>query len=241
VVVPRLSATEAPLEKVLDRVRDISGATVLVNWPALEAAGATKTTPVSFDLSDLTLGKVLAAVLDAASPPNGQLTFYVERNIIRVTSLADADEHLITVSYPVGDLLVPKAVSLSAGTFSTLAGAAPGNAGAAGNTGVAVVGGGGGGGLFQNGNQNNGNNGNNNNNSNTAGANGNTAAVKAEVDANGKAIIDLITGTIRPELWSVNGGKCSARVYETLLIVRAPRSVQDQIGGPKSGARRYGF
>ena len=45
-------------------------------------------------------------------------------------------------------------------------------------------------------------------------------------------LIRLITETIRPEIWTQNGGKASIRIFNGNLIVTAPRSVHEAIAGP---------
>jgi hypothetical protein len=44
-------------------------------------------------------------------------------------------------------------------------------------------------------------------------------------------LIDLITDTIQPDLWAVNGGTASIRFFNGSLVVRAPRSVHEALGG----------
>jgi hypothetical protein len=45
-------------------------------------------------------------------------------------------------------------------------------------------------------------------------------------------IVQLIQETIQPDIWRENGGKASIRYFRDSLIVTAPRSVHEAIGGP---------
>jgi hypothetical protein len=45
-------------------------------------------------------------------------------------------------------------------------------------------------------------------------------------------LVTLVRETIRPEIWKENGGTAAVRYYNGNLIVTAPRSVQEAIGGP---------
>jgi hypothetical protein len=45
-------------------------------------------------------------------------------------------------------------------------------------------------------------------------------------------LVTLIRETIRPEIWKENGGTAAVRYYNGNLIVTAPRSVHEAIGGP---------
>ena len=40
-------------------------------------------------------------------------------------------------------------------------------------------------------------------------------------------IIKLITDTVKPELWQVNGGTATINYFRGMLIVNAPRSVHE--------------
>jgi hypothetical protein len=73
-----------------------------------------------------------------------------------------------------------------------------------------VIGGNNGGGGFGGG----GGNGNNNNNGR---------------EERTEDLIDLITSTIRPDVWDINGGQSSIRVFRGNLVVNAPRSVHAQL------------
>ena len=42
----------------------------------------------------------------------------------------------------------------------------------------------------------------------------------------------MIRETIRPDVWREAGGPASIRYYNGNLIVTAPRSVQEALGGP---------
>lgn len=44
-------------------------------------------------------------------------------------------------------------------------------------------------------------------------------------------LISLIVDTIQPDIWAVNGGVATIRFFNGSLIVRAPRSVHEALGG----------
>ena len=44
-------------------------------------------------------------------------------------------------------------------------------------------------------------------------------------------LIDVIINTIRPDVWQVNGGTAAIRFFNGNLIVTAPRSVHEMLGG----------
>jgi hypothetical protein len=44
-------------------------------------------------------------------------------------------------------------------------------------------------------------------------------------------LIDTITAVIKPDIWQVNGGTAAIRFFNGSLIVTAPRSVHEALGG----------
>lgn len=58
----------------------------------------------------------------------------------------------------------------------------------------------------------------------------------------GQELVDLIKTVIRPNIWTDNGGAATIRYFNGKLIVNAPVSVQEAIGGPVGNAGiRYGM
>lgn len=58
-----------------------------------------------------------------------------------------------------------------------------------------------------------------------------TEKIKSKVER-AEALVTLVRETVRPEIWKENGGNAAVRYYNGNLIVTAPRSVQEAIGGP---------
>jgi hypothetical protein len=128
------------------------------------------------------------------------LTYFIDQNVVEITTRLVADQQLITVVYYVQDLLQPNE------TFNyTVSNIGGGSA--------QVTGGGGGGGSSTLSNNQN-------------GSQGKTSADKAD------ELIKLIETVVRPEIWRDNGGTASMAYLNGNLIITAPRSVQEAIGGP---------
>ncbi len=51
-------------------------------------------------------------------------------------------------------------------------------------------------------------------------------------DAKARELVDLIVETVSPQVWAPNGGKATIKFFNGNLIVTAPRSVHEAIGGP---------
>jgi uncharacterized membrane protein YgcG len=224
-VLPVVNFSNVTLKDAIDFLRDVSGSNIHVNWKAIEAAGITPDTAINVKLRQVSLRKVLGLLLSEASGGVG-LTFYIDDGVIEITTTEIADNTMYTVVYPVQDLLVepppfiePPQFDLSYASSRGSAGGGRGGGGGGGGRGGGGGGGGGGsggqGGLFGQSGQNYGQQ--------------NTPRDK---DAKAKELVELITETVTPSIWVQNGGKATIRFFNGNLIVTAPRSVHEAIGGP---------
>ena len=196
---PSAKLDNVPFADAIDFLRDVAGVNVTVDWKALEGLNISKSTEINLNLHDVSAGKVLSLILSQAGPGD-LLTYYIDQDVIEVTTRAIADQKMITVVYYVMDLLQPN------DTFNyTIQNISGGTAQIAGS------GGGGGSQVLTSNGQNT--------------SQGNTMATKAQ------ALIKLIETVVRPEIWRDNGGPASMEFWNGNLIVTAPRSVQDAIGG----------
>jgi hypothetical protein len=195
---PSAKLDNVPLADAIDFLRDVAGVNVNVDWKALEGLNISRNTEINLNLHDVSAGKVLSLILSQAGPGD-LLTYYIDQDVVEITTRAIADQKMITVVYYVMDLLQPN------DTFNyTIQNISGGTAQVAGS-------GGGGGGQVLTSGQNT--------------SQGNTMATKAQ------ALIKLIETVVRPEIWRDNGGPASLEYWNGNLIVTAPRSVQEAIGG----------
>lgn len=199
-----------PLSVVIDSIRDQTNANIHVNWKALEAADVDKDAQVNLRLRNVPVHKLLDLALEEAGAGTA-LTYYVDQGVIEITTSELADQSMITRVYPVDDLLLEIPDFTDAPDFNITNN----------NTQTSGTGGGGGGGnssqgLF------NGSNGNNNS----------QATQLTTKTQRAQALIDLIEQVIRPEIWQTSGGQATIHYFNGSLIVRAPRSVQEALGGP---------
>jgi hypothetical protein len=206
--IPEIRFTGNSFSDCIDFLTDATGANIVVDWKALEAAKVTKDTPITLRLStSIRLRKVLTLMLDQAGGA-GVLTFYVDQGVLTITSQEQADKELITRLYPIQDLLFQHpdyndAPTLSIQSNNATAGGGGGGGGASGG---GPFGGGGGGSTDTNNTSNN-----------------MTSQQRAD------EIIKLITDTVRPEIWKVNGGNATISFIRGNLVVSAPRSVHEML------------
>ncbi|HEY1629376.1 MAG TPA: hypothetical protein VGF52_05925 [Tepidisphaeraceae bacterium] len=194
---PDVKFDNISLSDAIDFIHDISNVNIHVDWKALEAAGIGKDTTINFRLHSVPMRKVLTTLLSEAGSGN-LLTYYIDQNVLEITTREIADKQLITRVYPVDDLIQDVPDFDQPPNFQLQA---------------SQTGGGGGGGqnLFNN----------QNNNNNTQ----NTRADRAQ------QLIETIQAIIQPEIWSINGGPAAIRFYNGSLVVTAPRSVHEALGG----------
>lgn len=222
---PEVKFDGVALGDALDFLRDVSGINMTVNWKALEAAGVTKDMPVTLRLRNISARKALEMVLDGAAGSD-KLTYDVDEGVVEVTTKELADQRMITKVYPIEDLIMEIPDFTDAPIFDLTSLSNQSNGGGSGGVGGGVGGGGGYGGGGGGGGQSGGLFGNNSNSQSRQQKTGQTKQQRAQ------DLVDLIRSTITPDVWVENGGKAAIRYWSGNLIVTAPRSVHEAIGGP---------
>jgi hypothetical protein len=202
---PELKFDGVGLSDCIDFLRDVSGSNINVNWKALAEASVQKDAPITVRLYGVPLRKALSIILDQAT--GGEpLTFYVEDNVIEVTTKAMADKIMYVRVYSIEDLIleVPDFTDAPDLTLTPSSGGGSGGSGSNSATNQGPFG------------------------------QGNTAAkeVVKTKDQRADDLVQLIMATIQPDVWTLNGGTASVRYFNGSLVVSAPRSVHEALGGP---------
>ncbi|HSZ59162.1 MAG TPA: hypothetical protein VK797_26210 [Tepidisphaeraceae bacterium] len=214
---PELKFQGVTLNDAIDFLRDVTGANITVNWKALEAGGVTRDSMVNLHLSGISLRKALDLVLNEAAGGDS-ITYFVDDGVIEITTRDIADHQMVTRVYDVQDLLMEVPDFTNAPQFALDASQNQGGGG--GGSGQLGQGGGSGGisvtnTLFSGGGQ-------------SLTQNRNLGKTKAQ---RAQDLVDLIEAVINPDIWKDNGGTASIRYFNGMLVVTAPRSVQEAIGG----------
>jgi uncharacterized membrane protein YgcG len=207
---PEMKFTGVTFGEAIDFLRDVSGLNIHVNWKALEPQNVTADTPVNIRVRAVSMRKVLNLLLSEASGGD-TLAWYVDGGVIEVTTKEMADRKVYTKVYPVDDLIMEVPDFTNAPTFSLQSTSQQGQGSGGGGGGG---GGGSGTGLFENSDQDR--------NSKEP------TKTKAE---RGEELVQLVKDLVQPEIWVDNGGTATIRYYNGSLIVTAPRSVHEAIGG----------
>jgi general secretion pathway protein D len=221
---PSVQFKDTPLSDAIDFLRDLTGANILVNWNALQAAGIDKqTVTINASLHDVPFSKVLTIVLDQAGP--GKLGYNIEDGVITISTMDELNKKVVTRVYDISDLLVNPNFDSTIDTQSALQNALGGGLGGStggvgGSTGGAFGGGGGssfGGQQGQNGQ--NGQNGSNN-------GSGNLQQQLQDIEKKIKNTVDYDT-------WKDNGGTGSGTIddFNNQLIITQTPSVHSDVQG----------
>ena len=212
-VLPNTVMHAVPMRDAIQYLRNMTGANIFVNWNALQSAGIANITPITLHLRNVSMRKILSVMLQEASPSAG-LVDYVNQNVLTITTRQEANTHLVTRVYPVGDLVMT-VPNFTAPTFNLQ--------NQSNTSGVQVSsgssGGGGGGGssdLFS------GNGGN--------GAGGTNSPTQSTTQR-AQALVALIEGTVQPNIWTSNGGPATIIYFNRELVVSAPVYIQQMISG----------
>lgn len=215
-VIPDVKFTNVALKDALEFLRDVTGANIHVNWKAIEAAGVSQDINVNMRLREVQFRKALGMLLNEAGAGTA-LTYYFDQNVLEVTTRELADKEMFTRVYSVEDLVLDVPDFTDAPDLSLVATSTGGSGGGGGGGGGSKGGGGGGGGgggIFGN--------------SNTTTPTDDKHKSKIE---RGEDLVTLVRETVYPDVWRENGGTASIRYFNGKLIVTAPRSVQEAIGG----------
>ncbi len=223
--ISNLKVRSVPLERVIGYLRNLTNANFVVNWNALESANVTKQTQISLNLHGVSMARVLDFVLQQASP-NAPLVYSVEDNVISITTRHAADKRMLTRVYNIGDLIMTVPNFSDAPDFNLQSATSSGQTQI--NGGSGGLGGGGAqqqGSLFQN-----------------SGGQGNGGGQRSKSPRRrAKSLIRLIEQTIRPNIWTANGGRASIRYFRQRLVVTAPADVQQEIGGTVASSGGLGL
>lgn len=218
---PSVDLSDVTLRETFEWLAKVTQTNVVVRWDMLAEAGVEDDATVSIRARNLRLGQILWMVLNQVAPDGERLAYRISRDMILISSEDDLRQEMITRVYDVTDIA---SVELATPQFAagrnhdipqiTGVGVAPGAVGAEVNV-VRVF------------------SGVHARSSNPTGVN------DEDYDAGDggfaermQQLADVITATVEPETWDVNGGNGTIRIHRGLLVVRNSPFVHQLIGGP---------
>jgi len=206
---PTLKVNANSLSDVIDYLRDVSGANIYVDWPALERASIARDAPVTANLHDIKFSKALQIIFESVQGEDDdkKLGYTLDDGVITISTKKELSKNTVTRRYDINDLLFVAPDYNNAPDLS-LQNASQGQSGGGGGGGGGQ---GGGGNLFTN--------------SNNSNNNGDKTQDRANrVDEIKKYITDNVDTTS----WKDNGGDVgqitSSPLRAILLITQTPEA-----------------
>ncbi len=222
--IPEVKFTNVALKDAVEFLRDVTGANIHVNWRAIETVGVAQDVNVNMRLREVTFKKALSLLLSEAGA-GVALTYYMDQGVIEITTQELSDKEMFTRVYSVEDLVVEIPDFNDAPDLSLMATSTGGSGGGGGGRG-----GGRGGGGGRSGGGGGGSSGGGGGTLGSSGSSTNSDKIKTKTER-ADDLVALIRETVYPEIWRDNGGQASIRYFNGNLIVTAPRSVHEAIGG----------
>jgi hypothetical protein len=224
--VPSAEYDDQALKDVLREMADAARVNIVVRWNKLAVVGVEPSTPITLSVRNVRFGQLLQRVLQEAAGPEGDLAYQATEEMIVISSAQDINSKMIVRVYDVRDLYALEEVSPSLETgqqVSYVASQQPSvGAGAAAqapvietiNTGAEL----------------------------RFGPGGDDDEDRGEPRQlpykSIEQLIEVITTTIEPQSWAVNGGKGTIREFNGLLVIRNSAFVHQQLAGSVSDERR---
>ncbi|MBX9791917.1 MAG: hypothetical protein K2Y37_23590 [Pirellulales bacterium] len=97
-----LDFVETPLTEVVQYLEDLHKIQIELDVAALDEAGAAPDTPITRNLSGISLRSALRLILS-----EHDLTYIIDNEVLMITTTEEAQNKLVTKVYPVADLVVP--------------------------------------------------------------------------------------------------------------------------------------
>ncbi|MGF1582229.1 MAG: type II secretion system protein GspD [Gemmataceae bacterium] len=98
---PALNFQDVPLKSALESLQEFSGVNIVENTRAIEEAGINLSHPVSLRVVNISMKSALNLLLEKA-----RLTYVIKHEVLHITTQEDAAGKVVTVTYPVADLVV---------------------------------------------------------------------------------------------------------------------------------------
>ncbi|MFO0837387.1 MAG: hypothetical protein U1D55_02580 [Phycisphaerae bacterium] len=224
--VPEVRLEELPLRQVLDQLSQVTGATVFVNWQALQAAGIREDKPITVVARNLRFSQVLWMILREAAGPDAKLGYRISSDLLYVSTLDDLNQEMIVRVYPVADLVMneiraPALTVVREHDYVTGLNPVVAAGAAAVQPVISRIGSG-----VRLGTE-----------SDRAIDEDRNGTVRSGTDGDDERarriqeLINVITATIEPDTWDVNGGRGSIRGFRDKLVVRNTPFVHQQLAG----------
>lgn len=230
--VPEVDWEDTPLETIIEWLREQGPINVVVRWRALQIDGIDPDTEVTLRLRNTTVGQALTYALEQLATIPGEIRYRTFGNALHISTTADFNQKMHMRVYSVADILrtIPR---FTDAPQISLDQQGQGQGGGRGGGGGGIGGGGGGSGGGRGGGGIGQSTGPIFGGGRGGGQQGREEDDDAEVDEERMIeLIDLITATVEPDSWNVNGGRGSIEGFNArVIVIRNSIEVHEQLGG----------
>lgn len=202
---PEVSFEDAPFDQVLDWIANITGLDIVVRWEQLENQGVERDKAITVRVKNLRLTQVLWMIMNEVGG-DVKLAYRASGTLLVLSTAEDLGKEMITKVYDVSDLLVKLPRFRNAPQIDLTQQTGGG------------AGGGTGGQIF----------------SQTGGGQDDEENDQGDEqdDEEMQKLIELITQTVEPDSWAVNGaGPGTIHAFRRQIVVRNNILVHQRLGG----------
>jgi len=222
--VPEARYDETPLVDVLSQLSKQLSVNIVVRWQRLEELGVLKDTPISFKVRNLRLSQVLWMIMNQGPLEGVKLAYRADRDMILISTADDLDSYMVVKVYPVEDLIAAEPVApvmsfgRDAGYVTSVRPTVAAGAVAVQpvierfRSGVTLSG----------------------DNNPFDDEDQNADDDEDDRERRIRELINVITTTLEPDSWQVNGGRGTIAPFRGMLVVRASPRVHQLLGGSLS-------
>lgn len=222
---------EAPLHEVLVELGGMLGTNVVARWSRLAEAGIERDTPITIRVRNLRVEQVLWLIMNQAGAGRATLAYRADDDVLLISTADDLGQELIVRIYPVYDIIqrrlenpllfvgrerlfpIATGVAVAEGAVAQTVvtqSLTSGTLISGGRTPPGGLGLGPGDDLIQD------------------------EGPEFEQGDLMQELINVITTTIEPQSWEVNGGRGTIVPFRGMLVVRNSLDVHQKLGGPVS-------
>lgn len=213
------------IEEVFANIARTFDVNIIIRWNKLAEAGIERDSPVSLNAKNLRLSQVIWLLFNQFDATSAKLAYRADRDMILISTADDLGGAMIVRVYDIEDLVANRIArpTFSAERFhQVVTGVQPQVA--AGAVAVAPITQNYGSGTYLNSDDA----GSDSPIDDETGGEDGDAAKQARI----QQLINVITTTVEPDSWAVNGGRGTVLNFRGVLVVRNTPFVHQQLGGP---------
>ncbi len=222
--VRELSLQDMPLDQVIELLRSITSANIVVQWDRLKDMGIERDTPISFHVRNLKVSQILWLIMSHAPLSDVKLAYRADRDMILISTEQALGSEMIVKLYDVQELIMARISrpTIAIGRVHEVVTSVNANV-AEGAVGFTPVTTNYGSGVIVEGEDTDGT---------TDPEDDEARATEGEREERMRQLVALIQQTVEPDSWTVNGGRGVIIPWRGHIVVRNTIAVHERLGGP---------